>query len=99
MVNYNDSWLQVELSPKGRLRRWDRLRRVSASVLTAKHPDAQNSLDEPEHVSPEFFPNLFSGRAGKLFAAQRKDSCGLVLTLPAWSVAILNLTFSRRFLT
>ena len=54
---------------------------ISAKLLTATSPDAQNTLDAPEAVAPAALaPAPTVGAGGK----------GLVVEMPAWSLVVVE---------
>ena len=82
MANYNASALPVTVSVAG----GRAPTRISATVLTADSPDAVNSLDEPEAVVPA---------ANALKVQWDGKSSMFVVPMPAWSVAVLLVSFSK----
>ena len=56
------------------------MRRVSAAVLTADSPDAQNTLDAPDVVAPAPMASDWS-----------PGDKAVTLTLPAWSLVVVSL--------
>ena len=81
MVNYAYASLTVEAGLDG----WIGIEHANATVLTADHPDAENTLDAPARVTPR-----------RLATSWERGGLGLTVTLPPWSVVVVRLKMLQK---
>ena len=77
MVNYGPSARAVDVSYPSAAKPIAKV--LSAKVLTAASPDAQNTLDDPDAVEPKVLTPAPSVVAG-----------GLHVVLPPWSLVVIE---------